>query len=327
MSSTSSGGTWTEEPHQRGTCPLLFLSPPRIMDYDSESEDQPRTVIDVLGNFTMLGNSTNTFKLQDFNPQVQATDGTWITFPGVIAIRPVPKPQAVTHAKSVMGDGNNGVWTGTRFEAPAHTAPDFVFPVRVINNISSLPLERFCIRRRFVPAISHLKTMMICTDGACASNGLASPRAGFAFVFNLSPGGNNSSALEHNGPGGQVYTHTSNRAELRAVIAALKFRAWWGEGWERVVIVTDSEYVSEGATIRMRNWACRGWRTAAGSPAANRDLWEALSDILGEYASSGCEISFWRVPRKWNTLADAAAKAATELQVSGEYTDTVGILV
>ncbi|KAJ7454511.1 ribonuclease H-like domain-containing protein [Mycena latifolia] len=267
------------------------------MDYDSESEDQPRTVIDVLGNFTILGDSTNnTFKLQDFNPQVQARDGTWITFPGVIAIRPVPEPQAVTHAKSVMGDGN-------------------------------LPLERFCIRRRFVPAISHLKTMMIYTDGACASNGLASPRAGFAFVFNLSPGGKSSGAVEQKGPGGQVYTHTSNRAELRAVIAALKFRAWWDEGWKRVVIVTDSEYVSEGATIWMRSWARRGWRTAAGSPAANRDLWEALSDILGGYASSGCEISFWRVPRTWNTLADAAAKAATELEVSGEYANTVGVLV
>ncbi|KAJ7276927.1 ribonuclease H-like domain-containing protein [Mycena rebaudengoi] len=298
------------------------------MDYDSESEDQPRTVIDMLGDFTMLNDSTNTtFKLQGFNPQVQAADGTWIPFPGVIAVRPVPEPQAVTHSKSVMGDGNNGVWTGTRFEPPAHTAPDFVFPVRLVNNSSSVPRHRFCIRRRFVPAISHLKTMMIYTDGACASNGLASPRAGFAFIFNPSPGGKASGAVEQKGPDGQEYAHTSNRAELRAVIAALKFRGWWGEGWTRVVIVTDSEYVSEGATVRMRNWARRGWRTAAGRPAANRDLWEALSDVLGGYATSGCEISFWRVPREWNTLADAAAKAATELEVSEEFIDSVGVLV
>jgi hypothetical protein len=50
------------------------------MDYDSESEKQPRTVVDLLGNFTMLNYSTVTpFKLRDFNPQV----GTWIPFPGV----------------------------------------------------------------------------------------------------------------------------------------------------------------------------------------------------------------------------------------------------
>ncbi|KAJ7200507.1 ribonuclease H-like domain-containing protein, partial [Mycena pura] len=176
---------------------------------------------------------------------------------------------------------------------------------------------------RFVPAISHLNTMMIYTDGACASNGLASPRGGFAFVFNLGSAGTKSGAVEPTGPGGRVYTPTSNRAELCAVIAALKFSAWWDEGWKRVVIVTDSQYVSEGATSRMRDWARRGWRTSAGSPAANRDLWEALSDVMGGYARSGCEISFWWVPREWNTLADAAAKAATELEVGGEYTDAV----
>lgn len=170
--------------------------------------------------------------------------------------------------------------------------------------------------------------MMIYTDGACASNGLPSARAGYAFVFNHTPGGQCSGAVEQKGPDGQVHAHTSNRAELRAVIAALKFRSWWGEGWKRVVIVTDSEYVSEGATVRMRSWARRGWRTAAGSPAANRDLWEALSDVLGTYASGGCEISFWRVPREWNTLADAAAKAAsTQLEGSAEYANTVGVLV
>ncbi|KAJ7203489.1 ribonuclease H-like domain-containing protein, partial [Mycena haematopus] len=165
------------------------------------------------------------------------------------------------------------------------------------------------------------------TDGACSSNGRASPRAGFAFVFNLSPEGKGVGAVEHKGPDGQVYTHTINRAELRAVIAALKFRGWWGEGWHRVVIATDSEYVSEGAMIRMCNWARRGWRTAAGTPAANHDLWEALSDIMGEYASSGCEISFWKVPRERNTLADAAAKAAIECEVCEEFTDSVGVLV
>ncbi|KAJ7075950.1 ribonuclease H-like domain-containing protein [Mycena belliarum] len=300
------------------------------MDYDSESEDQPRTVADVAGDFRILGDSdpANAFKLQDFKlPQVQTADGRWVPFEGVLAFRPVPDPQTVIHAKSSMGNGNNGVWTGTRFEAPANTTPDFMFPVRRVNNTTSLILRRFCIRRRFVPAISHLKTMMIYTDGACASNGLDSPRGGFAFVFNLSADGKGGAALEQKGPSGQVHAHTSNRAELRAVIAALKFRTWWGEGWRRVVIVTDSEYVSEGATTRMRTWAGRGWRTAAGSPAANRDLWEALSDLLGGYAMGGCEISFWRVPRNMNSLADAAAKAAIELPGSEEFAHPLGFLV
>ncbi|KAJ7172930.1 ribonuclease H-like domain-containing protein, partial [Mycena crocata] len=172
------------------------------------------------------------------------------------------------------------------------------------------------IRRRFVPEISDLKTMMIYTDSACASNGLADPRAGYAFVFNCTPDGT-----------GQVYQHTNNRAELRAVIAALEFRSWWGEGWKRIVIVADSEYVGKGATLWMRKWAENGWRTAAGKPVANRDLWEALSEAMGGYASGGCEVSFWVVPRAWNSLADAAAKAAVELKGDKEYRNALGFLV
>ncbi|KAJ6506469.1 ribonuclease H-like domain-containing protein [Mycena vulgaris] len=289
-------------------------------EYDSESEDQPRKVIDVLGDFTVMDHPSNAFKLHGFNPKVQTPDGKWIPFQGILPIRPVPEPQAVAYAKAAMGEVIAQLHQDALILTGSHP-PGFIFPVRLVNNISRPPLERFCIRRRFVPAISDLKTMMIYTDGACASNGLASPRGGFAFVFNYSPAGKSSGAVEQSGPGGQVYTHTSKRAELRAVIAALKFRAWWGEGWKRVVIVTDSEYVGKGATIRMRNWARDGWCTAAGRPAANHDLWETLSEVLGAYASGGCEISFWMVPRGLNTLADAAAKAAIELKGGEELTN------
>lgn len=78
-----------------------------------------------------------------------------------------------------------------------------------------------------------------------------------------------------------MYTHPNNRAELRAVLAALTFSIWWGEGWQRVVLVTDSEYVANHATGWLRNWATRGCRTASGRPVANRDLWDELSRIMG----------------------------------------------
>ncbi|KAJ7937058.1 ribonuclease H-like domain-containing protein [Mycena leptocephala] len=227
-------------------------------------------------------------------------------------------PSAVTHAKAVMGNGNDGVWTGTSFEAPANTSPEDLFPATIVENFSPKYLERFCIHPRFVPAVSVPKTMMIYTDGACSFNGLDSPRGGFAFVFNRSPGGKCSSALEQKGPDGQIHVHTSNRAELRAVIAALKFRAWRGEGWKRIVIVTDSEYVGKGATTWMRKWARNAWCTSSGKQAANRDLWEALSEAMGCCADGGCEVSFWMVSRKWNTLADAAAKAAIQLESAAQ---------
>jgi ribonuclease HI len=54
--------------------------------------------------------------------------------------------------------------------------------------------------------------------------------------------------LENHGPSGIPAEPTSNRAKLRAVIAALQFRAWGSEGWRRVVVLTDLEYIVWGAT-------------------------------------------------------------------------------
>ncbi|KAJ7155804.1 ribonuclease H-like domain-containing protein [Mycena filopes] len=301
-----------------------------MSDNESENEDHPRLVADPLAEYTMKDDPSAPFKLQNFNPMVETLDGEMIPFPGVLAVRPIPAAEAVAHAKSSMGDGHNGVWTATPFVPSADTAPDFLFPNRFINTNSSYTRQRFCIRRRFVPAISHLKTMMIYTDGACPNNGSPSARGTYGFVFNSTPGGKSAGVLERQGPDGQVYPPTNNRAELRAVLAALGFRGWWGEGWRRIVIVTDSEYVGLGATTWMRKWAGNDWRTAGGKKAANRDLWEALSAAMGEYAAGGCEISFWIVPRAQNTLADAAATDTTLLgnrPIEEKYSNVFGVLV
>ncbi|KAI1085321.1 ribonuclease H-like protein [Whalleya microplaca] len=312
--------------------PTCLYSPASRIVYhaESEDEDQPRDVLDIDGDFTFKDAGPNIrFKLRGFNPQVEDSEGRMVPFPGVLAIRLVPKPADVAHAKAAMGQGHLGVWTGTRFEAP--DSPAFVFAVRPVNCANpGFALERFCIRRRFVPWLSMLKTMMIYTDGACSHNGSTAlaPRGGSAFVFNNSKSGTEAFALEKKGPDGQTYAHTSNRAELRAVIAALQFRVWWGEGWQRIVMVTDSEYVGKGATEWLRNWAGKNWRTAGSKPVANQDLWKALSDSLGTYAEAGCEISFWIVPRDLNGLADAAAKGAAEKGQSKEkYMVTHGVMV
>ncbi|KAJ7677930.1 ribonuclease H-like domain-containing protein [Mycena polygramma] len=285
-------------------------------DHDSENEDRPRDVLNLLGEFITIADdkSSTPFKLQDLREaKLQCPDDTWVSG-GPFRVRPVPEPSAVARAEAAMGNGNNGVWTGKSFAAPGHTSPEFMFPVRLVNSPYEAR-ERFCIRRRFVPAVSNLETMMLYTDGACSFNGQTAPevppQGTYAFVFNNARG-TYSNVLEQSlDPDGEVCVHTNTRAELRAVVSALRFRAWWGEGWKRVVIVTDSEYVGKGATIWMRNWALKGWRTAANKPVANRDLWETLSQVMGSYAAGGCEVALWVVPRRWNTLAAAAAKSAT----------------
>ncbi len=167
--------------------------------------------------------------------------------------------------------------------------------------------------RDFVPGPrfvrhSNRDQILIYTDGACPNNGKPSATAGCAFVYGPSPlTGTVSFPLERKGPSGVIYPPTSNRAELRAVIAALQYRHWRGEGWTELVIATDSEYVALGATAWVRGWRRKGWMTKKNTPVKNRDLWELL---LERIQTLQLHVLFWRIPRDWNRLADSGAKAA-----------------
>ena len=117
---------------------------------------------------------------------------------------------------------------------------------------------------------------LIRTDGPCLDNGREDPKAGWAFWHGFGPSGDPlvaSGRLEKKGPFGDDGLQTSNRAELRAVIAALRFRYWPGEGFTTLVIATDSQYVVEGATNWARTWVENGWVRRAGGAVQNRDLW------------------------------------------------------
>ncbi|RWA13203.1 hypothetical protein EKO27_g1928 [Xylaria grammica] len=119
--------------------------------------------------------------------------------------------------------------------------------------------------------------------------------------------------LENNGPFGDNAAQTSNRAELRAALAALRARQWSDDGYRTVVIATDSEYVAQGVTEWVRKWVGNGWKTSKGKNVANRDLWELLLGEAERYQECGLAIQFWRIDRSLNHVADAAAaKALTD---------------
>lgn len=158
--------------------------------------------------------------------------------------------------------------------------------------------------------------LLLFTDGACLDNGRSYPRAGWAVVTGTEgPGGEPiaiSGRLENEGPFGDVSVQSSNRAELRAVIAALRVRRWAADGFTTLVIASDSEYVIKGATEWVRTWLQNGWRTAQGTDVKNKDLWELL---LGEFErcdDEGLAIKFWKIAREFNVNADTEAKEAAE---------------
>ncbi|KXG45591.1 uncharacterized protein PGRI_033580 [Penicillium griseofulvum] len=166
---------------------------------------------------------------------------------------------------------------------------------------------------------------LIYTDGACYDNGRINAKAGCSFVFNDSTSGFARFALEYKGPTGQQHTLTNNRAELRAVIAALRYRDWAAEGFTRLVIATDSEYVVYGITSWIWEWLTWSWVTTAGEPVRNRDLWECLLGEVEMWQERGLTVQFWRIPREWNTKADRHARAAATMERHHLFTDIPGI--
>ncbi|NNM01853.1 MAG: ribonuclease HI [Gammaproteobacteria bacterium] len=101
----------------------------------------------------------------------------------------------------------------------------------------------------------------IFTDGACRGN----------------PGPGGWGVLIRRGPEEQrVYgaeaDTTNNRMELMAAIRGLESLPEPAA----VRVVTDSQYVRNGIADWLPGWMRRNWRTAAGKPVKNVDLWQRL---------------------------------------------------
>ncbi len=135
-----------------------------------------------------------------------------------------------------------------------------------------------------------------------------------------------SGRLERKGPFGDEGIQSSNRAELRAVIAALRYRPWSSEKIHTVVIATHSDYVVEGSTTWVKGWIQNGWKTSRKVDVMDRDLWEALLGEVEWFKDGGLAIEFWRIPREWNAIADTAAEAAAGKEdQENKWLDIIGI--
>lgn len=115
------------------------------------------------------------------------------------------------------------------------------------------------------------KIVEIFTDGACRGN--------------PGPGGWGA-LLRYNGHERELYGYqadaTNNQMELMAAIQAL-------ESLNRpceINLTTDSQYVRQGITSWMAGWKRKGWKTAAGKPVKNQELWQRLDTAAAQHQIS-----------------------------------------
>jgi ribonuclease HI len=142
--------------------------------------------------------------------------------------------------------------------------------------------------------------IVVFTDGASKGN----PGPGGWGVVVVTPDGHVTEL------GGGAALTTNNKMELTGAIQALSYLQ---RTPGPLAVHTDSTYVIQGIEQWVHNWRRRGWKTAAGSDVLNRDLWEALWDLV---AARGPRAVAWHYVRghvgipgneRVDTIADAFA--------------------
>ena len=103
------------------------------------------------------------------------------------------------------------------------------------------------------------------TDGACSGN--PGP-GGWGALIRFEDG----SVEEF---GGHEPATTNNRMALQAALALLQ-RLKDLPRHPDLTLRTDSKYLIDGLGSWMAGWKRKGWKTAAGKPVLNQDLWQAL---------------------------------------------------
>ena len=129
------------------------------------------------------------------------------------------------------------------------------------NNVDIIDLEF----AEFLNNLHDKDTVEIYTDGSCIGN--PGP-GGWGAVFIMREKRSSISGFEKN--------TTNNRMELMAAIKAINAIPKETD----MIIYTDSAYVKNGITTWIKNWQVNNWKSAAGKPIKNQDLWELLLSAI-----------------------------------------------
>ncbi|WP_062269917.1 ribonuclease HI [Endozoicomonas arenosclerae] len=146
------------------------------------------------------------------------------------------------------------------------------------------------------------KLVELFTDGACKGN--PGP-GGWGVVMRYG-------TAEKGLYGGEDET-TNNRMELMAAIVGLETLTRSCQ----VRLTTDSQYVRKGITEWMTGWKRKGWKTAAGKPVKNQDLWVRLDTQNARHNVEWCWVKGHAGHRE-NEMADELACRGAEEIIKGK---------
>jgi ribonuclease HI len=115
----------------------------------------------------------------------------------------------------------------------------------------------------------------IYTDGGCTSNGQKGAKASYGYYFP------NHKELSFAALVPDDQPQTNNRGELLGILEGIKkAESSFPAKDVDLHIFTDSDYAKNCITKWLPGWIAKGWKTSTGSPVANKDLIEDISDRL-----------------------------------------------
>ncbi|KAI0105561.1 hypothetical protein GGR51DRAFT_560406 [Nemania sp. FL0031] len=163
----------------------------------------------------------------------------------------------------------------TQYTRQDHQDPITLFPCRNVNG----PITRFASFDR--------KHDLVYINGVCKRSSVSrEPRAAWAVMhgpdFTGQPGLIVARRLEQFTPQGAPIAQAKVAAEIRAAIAALRLADWKNEGFESLIIATNSAYLVSGATIKYR------WEAVP----EMKDLWQVLLYDIRQRQEEGLSVKF-----------------------------------
>ncbi|KAI0965938.1 RNase H domain protein [Xylaria arbuscula] len=197
-----------------------------------------------------------------------------------------------------MASGSNGqVGTGRVF--PTVFTPPLDNPA---------PRVLFQVRRNDAGFAS--RKILLFTFGSCLYSHKSKARAAWAVVG--VPGLPNettaiSRRLQNKDRSSNSQSQNKHRAEIRAVIVALRCRNWVREGFKTVVIATSSFQTSRGPTQWLMGWVNNSWHKEDGHIIKNLDLWKTLHSEVERLDREGILVEIWKTGPESIHLARMAA--------------------
>jgi ribonuclease HI len=136
----------------------------------------------------------------------------------------------------------------------------------------------------------------IYTDGGCRPN----PGRGAWALAVVDPADlSQTPVFEQGGVEDQT---TNNRMELCAMRAALQYCSQHPD--QSFVIFTDSRYVQQGLLNWVLGWIKGNWKSAAGTPVLNQDLWKELHGLHVSIRNVTIDWTKGHADDTWNNYVD-----------------------